>query len=247
MEHHTGRHSGTARNACGTQGEAGLTVMTNFWKKVRAFIIWLFFDTWRFLAPILFVLFLTGLALLAPGDLDDHIRYAGLLLQLGGITTVVLSLRGRRRLFHRPSLIDYLLEWLAKAKRSWWSTKSVTISVAVSSAQAQSSGGSISTSYAAHDTTIEARLAAMEANIKTLKSSQAKAASEFHKAERKWAEAMDSERQSRELAIVNIKTKVDTLGAGSLHIETAGLFWLILGVVMGTIPTEIAMWLQMIP
>jgi hypothetical protein len=86
---------------------------------------------------------------------------------------------------------------------------------------------------------IEARLSALEVNIETLKEEQAETSKELQDETRKRVEALDSERRSRESAVVELRTRVDTLGAGGLHLETAGLFWLIVGVVLGTVPVEI--------
>jgi chromosome segregation ATPase len=90
------------------------------------------------------------------------------------------------------------------------------------------------------DASVEARLAALEANLATLRTEQAETAKEFQEATRKTNDAVDAERRARESAVGSLRVQLEKLGAGGLHVEMMGVFWLILGVVLATVPGEIA-------
>lgn len=211
--------------------------MTELWRWIKANAAWLF-AAWRVWAPIIVVVIVGALSSLLPGKADDSVRYAGLALQILGIATVVHGLRDRRRLFNRPSLIDHLVSWVDK--RPIWGAKPQTVSISMTGTIGISGSAKISVWRGTPpNATIEARLDALEANIETLKTEQAETAKDLQEETRKSAEALASERQSRESTIGELQTRVDTLGVGGLHLETAGLFWLIVGVVLGTAPAEI--------
>ncbi len=211
--------------------------MTELWRWIKANAAWLL-DAWRVWAPIIVVVIVGALASLLPGTADDSVRYAGLALQILGIATVVHGLRDRRRLFNRPSLVDHLVTWVAR--RPCWGAKPQAVSLSGTATIGISGSAKLSVWRGTPpNATIEARLAALEANIETLKAEQAETAKDIQEETRKRAEALASERQSRESAVGELRTRVDTLGVGGLHLETAGLFWLIVGVVLGTAPSEI--------
>ena len=173
----------------------------------------------------------------------DPSAFAKLAFQLLGILTVVSGLRDKRRLFNRPSLLENIRRWLDRRPR--WGAKPQTILVAGT--------GSISLSGTAKlsvwrgtpaDGSIEARLAALEANLATLRTEQAETAKEYQEATRKTNEAVDAERRARESAVTTLRLQLEGLGAGGLHVEMMGVFWLVLGVVLATVPGEIAIALK---
>jgi hypothetical protein len=90
------------------------------------------------------------------------------------------------------------------------------------------------------DASIEARLAALEANLATLRTEQAETVKEFQEATSKTNEAVDAERRAQESAVTALRVQLEGLGAGGLHVEMMGVFWLVLGVVLATVPGEIA-------
>jgi len=211
--------------------------MTKTWRWIQALCVWIL-DAWRVWAPVIVVFVVAFIASILPGTPDDSVRYAGLALQILGIATVVNGLRDRRLLFKRPSLVDHLTTWLSRRPR--WDAKPQTIFLSGTASVGISGSAKLSVWRGIPpDTPIEARLAAMEANIETLRTEQAETSKELQEEVRKRVEAIDSERQSRVSALGELRTQVDTLGAGGLHLETAGLFWLVVGVVLGTAPAEI--------
>lgn len=73
------------------------------------------------------------------------------------------------------------------------------------------------------DAPIEARLSALEANIETLKAEQAETSKKLQEEKKKRVESLDSERRSRESADVELRTRVDTLGAGGTPSRNGGI------------------------
>jgi hypothetical protein len=83
-------------------------------------------------------------------------------------------------------------------------------------------------------------LAAAEANLVTLRAELGEAAEELRTETRQRVEAGDAERQARETAVRGLETRLEGLGAEGLHVEMSGVFWLVVGVVLDTIPGEVA-------
>lgn len=217
---------------------------TKAWQWIKAFVFLLLearrFFPKRFLVVVL-VVFIFGYLL--PGTIDDRVRYCGLALQVIGISTVAWGLRARRRLFNLPSLWDNLRAYLGQCLRL--GAKPQTNSFSGTGGYSLSGRGRVSSWQGVPpDASIEDRLAALEANVESLKTQQAETDKELQEETRKLIEAADSERRMRESAVIDIRRQLGTLGAGGLQLEWAGVFWLILGVVLATAPSEIAGWLK---
>jgi chromosome segregation ATPase len=90
------------------------------------------------------------------------------------------------------------------------------------------------------EVSVEARLAALEANLATLRTEQAETAKELQEMTRKMNEAVDAERRVRDSAVTALRLQLEGLAVRGLHVEMMGVFWLVLGVVLATIPGEIA-------
>lgn len=212
--------------------------MQRVWRWIVALAHWIA-DAWRVWGALAVVVLVALISSQLPGSVDDRVRYCGLALQLLGIFTVVSGLRDKRRIFKRPSLLDQARCWLSRRPR--WGTRSHAVSVTGAGGIGISGTAKVSVWRGTPpDATVEARLAALEANIATLRTEQAETAEELHKETRKRTEALDLERQARESAARDIGTQLETLGAGSLHLETAGLFWLVSGATLATVSTEAA-------
>lgn len=221
-----------------------MLALTEAWQWIKAFVFWLlearrFFPKWFFV--VVLVVFIFGYLL--PGTADDRVRYCGLSLQVVGISIVAWGLRARQRLFNLPSHFENLRAWLHRRPR--WGATPQTISVIGTGGVSVSGSGKISFWIDVRpEASIEDRLAALETNVKSLKAEQVETAKELQEETRKRIEAADSERRKRESAVIDIRRQLETLGVGGLQLEWAGVFWLILGVVLATIPSEIAGWLK---
>ena len=83
-------------------------------------------------------------------------------------------------------------------------------------------------------------MAAAEANILALSAELRETAEQVRAEAGQRAEAVSAERAAREAAVRELRTHLEGLGAEGLHVEMAGVFWLVMGVVLATIPGEIA-------
>jgi hypothetical protein len=90
------------------------------------------------------------------------------------------------------------------------------------------------------DATVEARLDALEANLLTLRQEHTETAQELRESARRTDEAVTSERRARESAVTSLRSQLEGFGVGDLYVEMIGIFWLVLGVVLATIPSEVA-------
>ena len=217
----------------------GMELIENVRRWIKAFARWLS-EAWRVWIPVsVLVLVLTVASSLPLSLADPVLRYFGLVFQLLGILTVVSGLRDKRRLFNRPSLIENIRLWINRRPR--WRAKPQTILVAgIGSIPVSGSARASMWRGVAANASVEVRLAALEANLATLRTEQAEAAKEFQEATRKTNEALDAERRTRGSAVGSLRVQLEKLGAGGLHIEMTGVFWLVLGVVLATVPGEIA-------
>jgi len=220
-----------------------MRLIQNLRRFVTALAHWLA-EAWRFWVPVLIVvLALTVASRLSLSLAEPVLRYCGLAFQLLGILTVVSGLRDKRRLFNRPSLVENIRGWMNRRPR--WGAKPQTIWVAgtAEGSASCSAKGSVWRG-APPDASVEARLATLEANVATLRAEQAETAKEFQEATRKVNEAVGVERLARESAITALRLQLEGLGAGGIHVEMMGVFWLVVGVVLATVPSEIAVALR---
>lgn len=217
--------------------------MQKFRRFVGAFIRWIL-DAWRVWCPILVVALVLVLAsFLTLPHSERMIRLCGLAFQLFGIVTVIEGLRGRRRLFNRPSLFESVGKWFRGRPR--WTPKSQTVSV--SGVGAVMFAGNV-TAFgwcgAAVNASVEDRLAALEVNAESLRKRQDETADELRKANANLSDAVAKERDERGSALAGLRLQIDNLGAGSLHIEMMGIYWVIAGTVLATVPAELAVLLN---
>ena len=180
-----------------------------------------------------------ALSALLPGKAEDQIRYCGLALQLFGVGTVVLLLKDKTATFGRPGLLAYLRERLAARPRFRAQPQSVTLSGAECRSTAGVLRGSVWQGTPA-GASAEDRLMALEQNAETLRKDLEWHASQARQASEQLRTELTSERQEREAKVTDVSRRLERLGAGGLHIEAAGLFWLILGIVLATVPHETA-------
>ncbi|MGZ8921892.1 MAG: hypothetical protein ACXW0M_00895 [Methylosarcina sp.] len=219
-------------------------LLTDLLRYIWNHVVWLAKLRKAWIALFVLLLVLSG-AFLLPGQPDDQLRYAGLVLQLLGVGTVAYLLRDKRVIFKRKSLLTFLTDW-AKA-RPKFRPGVITLQASETVLDKISAQARISIwRDAGEGASVEQRLNVIEANLITLDDNHRDLAVRTDKVYAQLTDELAVERQQREKADRETTEKLEKFGADGLHIEATGIFWLIIGIVLATIPTELTRILDLI-
>jgi len=204
----------------------------NWW--LHAFYTWL--KEVRYFWLTLFVLFISLLIILMPETNELRIRITGLTLQLFGMSTVVLGIRMTRQFFGHPGFIETAIQWLRRfPTRRPVITAEVAIEIPMPSLSAFAHQWTNPS-----DESPEARLTALEANLNIVNERVTQVHNLHDQDIRNIEHLLHLERITRENQNQEIRRTVELTETGGLTISLMGLVWLIFGIIMSTIPNEIA-------
>ncbi len=203
------------------------------------------FFHWLIVAPLLVWLIVVGisiawfLATLLSGTPSDCAAIMGVMLQLAGLVIVAIGLSSMRRLFGRTSIVQRAMSWLHEFAKIFAKPRTVSVQGTVSAHAVASSHATVWRS-AASGASLEDRIEAVEQNLKELS-----AELEHHKRVlggrlAQLESSLPTERSERVAADRAIEKKLEEVAVGGLHLETIGLAWLSLGIVLGTVPQQSA-------
>ena len=209
--------------------------MKPVWAWIKGVGRWLL-EPWRIWLTIgLLVLVLSPL----PVSLDDRVRYGGLLFELLGIGTVAYGLSDKSRLFNRQGILDECRGWWSRRPR--WEVTHHYLLTGDSLTVGVSGSGDLSFWHGTSaEASVETRVAVLEKNLEILKKQSRGTVNRLKEEIKTRNEALNCERQTREQAIGDIRTLLETFGAGGLNMERIGISWLLLGVIFASIPSEVA-------
>lgn len=173
------------------------------------------------------------------GTWEARIRIAGLALELLGICTVAVGLGETRKLFGRPTLVDVGLSWFKRFPK--FKGQDYVLNAA---AGAYSLGGAsvsaFATSNPAPGTPLEKRVSILEESINRAQLQIDQAHRKLEEETRSRSTAIDSERRDREAADQKVQKLLEEAAAGGLYLETMGVVWLAIGVLLATASNELA-------
>lgn len=182
-----------------------------------------------------------GLIVFARAD-ESVIRIAGMVLQLMGVGTVAWGIHITRKQFGHPSIFTVWRKRLARfpAFGNLGGTGSGNITLPAMT----SSGRGHCSASAGTNPTIYARIQALEANLKLVNDRVTDTQSEMDQWVRKQTDALMQEQQIRSDEDQCIREKMESTNTGGLHISAMGTLWLVIGVIMSSIPSELSVWLK---
>ena len=180
---------------------------------------------------------LLTITVFSPWNIASLVRYIGLFLELLGLITVAIGLKGKRELFKKPSFIEHI--------KNWWKQRPVWRPKVVSGIGASRSGGGSSSArgsawHGPIDNTVESRLEAAEKNLLSLRSElqtfQQNANAKYTKLDK----VIENERQVRESSVLEIRTRLEDLATRDISFEALGIYWLFCGLVFSSLSNEIS-------
>lgn len=192
---------------------------------------------WLFVQPRLIwatLIVLAAACFLAfwPPPSDQRIRFASLLLQIGGLATVAWGIHKVRTQFGE----DPFLELVAK----WWERRHARV---VSGAAVLEAGSAMmaATGQAVRlaPTTLEQRVAYLEQDLAELTKRVDMVASDLRKEEQASKAAIAAESRERKKETGELNNQMKLFATGGIYVSMMGLVWLLFGITLATIPQEI--------
>jgi hypothetical protein len=191
---------------------------------------------WLALFTVLLVVVLSWLTV--PGW-ETRLRIAGCCLELLGLAIVAYGLRDTRKLFRQPSLLQLWRDWLARFPTFYRHIHVVAATGTFTlGGDALTAFGSVSLSPTA---SLDERVIALEKNLNQTNALVQQMQKQREEDTRKQAAALDSERRARETEDEKNQRLLEEALAGGLHLETIGVVWLLIGIILSTLSTELAL------
>jgi len=177
-----------------------------------------------------------------PGTSEVQVRVSGLFLQSFGVATVAFGLHRIRKMFGRPSLVTSLKAWLSRLPR--WIRKAV---MAADTASISASGSiTVESQWSIFDpdSLIEAQVGELAKNVERLKVGLIAVKKDIDSRAREQADALQREQQLRAEHDEKLQALLEAAETGGLHISFVGVIWLLFGLLLSSVPREIAQLLQ---
>lgn len=180
-----------------------------------------------------------------PGTPECQVRVSGLVLQCLGVGAVALDLYRTRKLFGRPSLaiLTSVKEWLSRRPR--WIQRLVTVAdtAAISAAASViAEGGRWRDFNPASPNDVQ--VATLVNNVDWLRAGLIAVRKDIASRAREQADALQEEQQLRAKQDEELRALLETAETGGLHISFVGLVWLLFGILLSSLPGEIAQGFQ---
>lgn len=222
---------------------ATMCVMRNWWNWLVAICRW-FLGEWRLWMVVAVPLGSWALFSLLRVKPEGWIRYCGLFLEILGILTVAVGLRAKSVLFNKPGLKLQLREAISRFPPRPGTSRIVNIS----GTAAMSLAGTLGTMHGSiapprEGAPLEERVAIVEGQVRAMQTNYNALSEQMRRQGDAAKSAIDQERSARERATGELKSKLEKLGADGIHLEMAGVVWLVIGATLATISSEIAKWL----
>lgn len=195
---------------------------------------------WLALLPLTVMFLVPGLV---TCNGEKHLRYTGLLLQLAGLVVVAIGIANTRRLFGRPTVAQAIGKWLLQLKTAFGPPLIQVSASSTVSVEARAAGsGTLSGALTAQSATIEGRLAELERADQEIRQRLTEVSKHVTTIKSELQATIKREMEQRLQADQKLKRLLEDQAAGGLHLETAGLVWLLVGTFVGGIPSEL-LWL----
>lgn len=168
---------------------------------------------------------------------SDSVRWAGMAYQIVGIAYVAVGLNKARIYFERPGLFKAMLLWVYDARFMIIRRPPINISAHFEGASAAMQAGLVvGTVFGG---TMEERVSRLEKFMEEVRVDLNKTSARTDEVERALTRDLKREQQARREGDSQNARKLEEAVIGGVHLEAAGVAFLWLGVVCGTIPNEV--------
>lgn len=185
--------------------------------------------------PILF-----GFYILQYEGKEFHIKLAGMILQLMGVYIVAYEIYQTRKYFGQPGILEKIAQFF-KDFLALFKKPQVQAGAGFAELGALVMAGRGHTEFKAKPgDSIERRIEILEAGLNDMSDRLVQTQKEYDNKFEEHSQLIKKESSLRTQGIDGIKQELKTLATGGLHISSMGLVWLTLGIILATIPEQIA-------
>jgi hypothetical protein len=170
----------------------------------------------------------------SPASASAALRYAGTSLQILGLLSVARGLYDMRQLFPKRKE-----GWFRRLGQVFGRPKVVSVEASAGST-ALVEGRPRLRSGAGPGATVEQRLEVLEGNVKQLEGEMDAEIKDVKEQVARVQGGLNRERDERRGADDKTANQIENVAIGGLHLEVVGLLWLVLGVLVTSIPDEAA-------
>lgn len=177
------------------------------------------------------------------GFSDPSCRWAGMVLQLFGLASVVTGLNETRREFGMPAVHSTLAQWITHFVRG--ESKVVEASAGIT-VGARLTGGMLLTGTLPElpgDATQEQRVARLEKALQTTMNELAQTAVAMDAKASSLESQISAEGNQRASELARLEQRIQAVSTGGIWLSLMGTAWLFVGVVFSSISPELAKWL----
>lgn len=187
-------------------------------------------------------LFGIAVALIIPFLTDtpsEALRISGLILQFVGAVIVIVDINGTRKLFGKPGMLASAGLWLKSFPA--FRPRPVTASGTATSPPPSASGRAYVKTPFDSNASIADRISELERVVMGLQDVYGQVDSRIDEAKRELTQEIEKERQERIRSEDSARQLLKAAQTDGLHISALGAVWLLVGMVMSTMPDELAL------
>lgn len=176
---------------------------------------------------------LGALFCIIQNPIEKRVLQTGAALQFAGVLTIAWGIRQTRKDFGLPGLVDYGREWLREIING---PKTQIICATGISSSASVGGASITIEGYAPTLTLEGRIAALEANQKSLEERLDRVASDTQRRISDQVARLAVEIENRERGDRDQAERLKRAHTGGLTLSVAGTTWVLVGTILSGFP-----------
>jgi hypothetical protein len=191
------------------------------------------FWMWLFIAIAICLVFYV-----LSGTLPDRVRWAGSFFEFMGVFAVVISINKARLSFGKPSVLRAMLIWLGDVRFIFFRRPTHVLSAAGIMAGVSSTAPVLTVNRVPKST--EERIDQLEKKLTELEDNLRKLDSKADQYKRELLDKIEGEAAERRAGDAGVTKQLEEGMIGDSSLEIAGIAYLVLGLVMANLSTEVA-------
>lgn len=198
----------------------------------------------RYVLAMVVILPIGSLMILPFADPITATKWYGLGLQIIGLGAVILGLQRLRRHFDKPSLGAVTREWLSRWREVFGRPRTIHAAVGAALESDTAFGIGHVRSSVPPGATLEQQLDVVRREIDSLFRSIDQIWKHHHELSTDFNNSLKEQRASSEAAIAQLRSHHEQAAIGDFGMEMTGVFFVLFGVVLATVPEWASDYLQ---